>query len=344
MGLWKDKTRGDWRYSFKHLKKVYAGGGFKTKADARAAREIRRKAVKEEKPIKTAITFSEIANQYLDWSERRHARKTYQYKSMVFREFLSHQGNIEFLSISPIVIHEYLISRPSNHNFNVHRKELCSLFSYAQRHLGIVAANPVLSVEKLPEEQKRKNIPTYQEFLKIVSAANPEEKPLILILAFTLARIDEILRLTWKDINFEHRVVTLWTRKRKGGNWEPRHIPMIDELHRILKPMWNRRLQDEWVFFHKREGTRYNRRPKMMRSICKRAGVPLYGFHTIRHFGATFLNDAQGVSVGVVSKILGHKSQRVTEEYLHTIPSSVREAMKKLGDMLAPNACTFDEK
>lgn len=40
MSLWRDKRRGDWRYRFEVNKKSYAAGGFKTKFEARAAREV----------------------------------------------------------------------------------------------------------------------------------------------------------------------------------------------------------------------------------------------------------------------------------------------------------------
>jgi len=339
MGLWKDRIRGDWRYSFKYQKKVYAGGGFTTKASARSAREERRKKVKETGKEPTPMLFSQAATEYLKWSERRHAEKTFAYKKTVFRNFISHSGDTPFDKITSIMLHDYLSTRPSNHNYNVHRKELCALFSWSVKHLGLGVVSPCLHLEKLPEAQKRKSIPSHQELLKILSAANPDEKPLIIILIYTLARIDEILRLRWEDVNFEQRMVTLWTRKRKDGNWEPRYIPMNEPLYKVIGPMWNRREQQEWGFFNKKERTRYHRRPKMMRAICKRAGIAHYGFHTIRHFGATLLHDAGKISTGVIGGLLGHKSKQVTENYLHSIPESAREAMKKLGEMLAPDAC-----
>jgi integrase len=345
VSLWRDKNRKDWRYRFEVNKKVYAGGGFQTKAEARAAREERRKEVKSQPDqATTPMLFSQVATEYLKWSERRHADKTIAYKKTVFRNFLAHSEDQPFERISSLALHDYLSTRPSNHNYNVHRKELCSLFSWANKHLGLALVSPCLHLEKLPEAQRRKTIPTQEEFARILSAATPDEKPLLIILAHTLARIDELLRLQWDDVNFERLTVTLWTRKRKDGNWEPRHIPMNDTLHSTLKPLWNRREQQEWVFFNRKEGTRYNRRPKMMKAICKRAGVAYYGFHAIRHFTATYLHDALKVPTGVIGGLLGHKEKRTTEIYLHSVEESAREAMKKLNDLLAVHACCFEGK
>jgi integrase len=360
MGLWKDKTRGDWRYSFEHQKKTYAGGGFKTKGEARSARETRRKEVKEkpqapEERIDTDSSFSVIAAQYLDWSLKRHAKKTYEYKRTVYREFLKACGDPPIDSITPHALHSYLNTRPSVHNYNVHRKELCALFSFAVRNLQIIDHSPCWNLEKLPEEPARKAVPTEEEFVRIMLAANSEQRTLLIILKNTLARIDEILRLRWEDVNFEGRYVALWTRKRKGGNLEARYIPMNDELHGVLSSMWKRREQNNFVFWNTNrnnpgiEPGRYVRRPKMMASICRRAGVPHYGFHAIRHFVATYLHDKEKISTAVIGTLLGHKSKRTTEIYLHPVDESARIAVGKLDalsekNMLAADACGFGGK
>ena len=43
---------------------------------------------------------------------------------------------------------------------------------------------------------------------------------------------------------------------------------------------------------------RYLYRPKLMGTICKRAGTPKYGFHTIRHFVASYLFDKKKQELG----------------------------------------------
>jgi integrase len=110
---------------------------------------------------------------------------------------------------------------------------------------------------------------------------------------------------------------------------------MTDTLNGLLWPMWNRREQQEWVFYNRKEGNRYNRRPKLMRSICRRAGIPYYGFHAIRHFVATLMHDTGKIPTGVIGGILGHQDKRTTEVYLHSVEESSRSAMKNLDEMLA---------
>jgi len=166
--------------------------------------------------------------------------------------------------------------------------------------------------------------------LRILAAANPDDMPLLIIPIHTAARIDELLRLKWQDVNFEQRTVTLWTRKKKDGNWKPRYVPINNDLYRALWPLWVRREQEEWVLYNRKEDNRYNRRPKLMSSICKRAGVNHYGFHSIRHFTATHLHDEKKVATGVIGGILGHESKQTTEVYLHSIDGAAVDAMSRL--------------
>jgi integrase len=122
---------------------------------------------------------------------------------------------------------------------------------------------------------------------------------------------------------------------------------MNEILHKVLWPMWNRREQQTWVFYNKKENNRYNRRPKLMASICRRAGVKHYGFHAIRHFVATYLHDTKKIPTGVIGGILGHQSKRTTEIYLHTVDESARIAMDSLEDFPFPVAGAsggFEEK
>lgn len=347
MGLWRDKTRGDWRYSFEFQKKPYAGGGFETKGEARTAREERRNAVKNPQPKpQTPIDmgFLDLSNKYLDWSERRHAQGNVANKKVVFSKLASYLGITEkedfpIRKVTPSTIEIFLSkSTPSANSYNNYRKELSTLFSWIQKIHIPDLANPCAVIEKIPRETPEKKIPSKQEFLKILASCKPDDRPLIVILIHTLARIDEILRLTWQDVNFDKGTVILWARKNKAGEWKPRTISMNSDLKPMLKSMWKRRKQEKWVFYNVRSGNRYLRRPKLMRSLCKRAKIEGYGFHALRHFTATYLHDVKKVPTGVLSGILGHSNKRTTEIYLHTVDEAAREALTRLEGIFEPQA------
>lgn len=147
---------------------------------------------------------------------------------------------------------------------------------------------------------------------------------------------------------------------------------MNRDLYDVLRSRWKGRAQDKWVFFNEDTGTRFMHRPKMMKGLCKRAGIPpigmgkrkmkprelkafikkhkrepepaerfvespiFYGFHSLRHFMASFLADQEKVGTKAVSGLLRHKNLRTTEIYLHSIDESHRQAMDGFEGKFAP--------
>ena len=346
MALWKDPNRGDYRYEFQYNGERYTRSGFKKRAEALTARENHRQRVKggEERramdlTTSTGMAFSTAANHYLDFSSRRHAKKEHDYKRLVIERFvtfhhISPENNPAFSQImTPEHVLTFLNTRASNHNFNVHRKELSVLWTFSERTLRIVKPqdNPFFDIDKLPHTTEEKDPPSESDVIKLLLAADPEtEKPLLLMILHTWGRIDEILRMKWKDVNFEKREVTLWCRKNKDGSYIPRRIFMNDDLFNILHPLFKRRKQEVWTLYNEKTENRFNRRPKMMNGICKRAKITPFGFHQLRHFAATYAADRLKISKKTIGGILGHQNLGTTEIYLHSVDSSAREAMKAL--------------
>jgi integrase len=77
-----------------------------------------------------------------------------------------------------------------------------------------------------------------------------------------------------------------------------------------------------------------------MKGLCKKAGVRYFRFHTLRHFGASLL-DQSNVSIGSIQRLLGHENRTTTEIYLHSIGDSERVAMDVLNRQFSDD---FSEK
>lgn len=356
MGIWKDKERKEWVYQFQYRRKNYGGRGFVTRREAATAREKRRKEVKTAlKQIQTGIGFKEVASSYLDYSERKHAKRTYDYKALTYRTFLQMHRDIHLSELDPTHISRYLNTMPTNSVYNARRKDLSALFEWAITNYKLDIKNPCAMLKKMPHTPKAKYIPPEDVILKLIMAADPEtdEQDLLLVVIHTLGRIDEVLRLKWEDVNFEKRTVTLWTRKRKDGAYEPDALPMGTDLYTVLMSRWKTKNQGTWVFYNEDTQDRFNHRPKLMAGLCKRAGIPpvgysrrkvakgphkgeirdfpLYiGFHALRHFMASFLADQEKVGVKAVSGLLRHKNLKTTEIYLHTIDEGQRIAIDQI--------------
>jgi len=353
MGLWKDKTRKHWCYRFQYQGQGYYGRGYKDRRSAEVARSKRRKQVKT--PIQTGMAYSEAVNKYLDHAERRFVKAVYKYKKYVYQQFFIFlENDFQIDELTTPTIKAYLETRHSNNNYNVHRRDLSAFFTYAKDILEVIDRNPIKKIEKMPHTPKKKVIPQESDVIKLVLAADPktDERDLLLVLLNTLARIDEVLRLTWDDVNFDKRILTKTTRKTKDGSWKEVPVKINDELYDILWKRWEHREQDIWVFYNKRYDDRYQHRPKFMKGLCKRAGIiPHFGFHTLRHLMASLLNDNPKISYKTIQNMLGHADQKTTEIYLHELKDADTVAVDSISgkftqknEKVPPKSATKDKK
>jgi integrase len=70
---------------------------------------------------------------------------------------------------------------------------------------------------------------------QVLLLANPLDRAYLTIVRFTAARISEINRLTWEDVDFAKGAVRLWTNKKKGGDRKSRWVPCIDKVVDALR-------------------------------------------------------------------------------------------------------------
>ena len=205
----------------------------------------------------------------------------------------------------------------------------------------MIDRNPVKKISKMPHTAKEKHIPSEEDIIKLLLVADPktDERDMLIVLLHTLARIDEALRLTWDDINFKNRILVKRTRKTRDGSWKKVPVKINNELWQVLLKRWREREQEKWVFFNRRTQDRYYKRPKMMKGLCKRAGVtPAFGFHALRHMMSSLLNDDPKISTKTIQGILGHASQRTTEIYLHQLDGANADAMDSLAGRFSPQS------
>lgn len=328
-----------WRYDFMMNGDRHTKSGFKTKTDAKEAEAAERKRLKSARKT-DGTDFKTIAYEYLDLAQRKFADKTYKQKAFVFKNFIEHAGNLPIDQITASHLHSYLNTRPTNNNYNAHRKELCSLLTYARRVKRIIDYHPCWNLDQMPHTPDEKYVPPQTDILKLIMAADPatDERDILMVLIHTVARIDEVLRLRWQDVNFTRREIKKWTRKRKSGTYESVVIYLNDVLYGILKRRWDKRKNEMWVFYNEKTGTRFQHRPKMMKGLCKRAKIdPPFGFHNIRHFIASYLADTEKISKKTIGALLGHKALQTTEIYLHSIESAERAAVEKLTGIFCEN-------
>jgi integrase len=158
-----------------------------------------------------------------------------------------------------------------------------------------------------------------------------------LLPAHTGARKGEVLRWTWADdINFDERWVRLGTRKSRSREMVYENLWMNDDLYKLLMWQWkNRHPSSPYVFCHMNPKSKYYGMPyvarwKLLKNLCKDAGVESFGYHDIRHTAAKYLNDLQKVSLKKVQQVMRHRKQSTTEIYVEGNYTDTQSVMKLL--------------
>lgn len=335
-----------WRYDFTLNGARHTEAWFKTKKAAKQAEAKEREGITNPKQqparietTQTDMDFLTLTNKRLDYVKKYNSEEHFRHVYYHIRRWVKEWKNLTCSEITSEMIESYIIRRSDVSSFTANKdlRYLRALFNYGIKR-KLIAVNPTDGIDFLPVNRNKRYVPPKKDALKVINAADPDTQDYLWTIVLTAARVNEINSLTWEDVNFEDRYVTLWTRKKKNGNREPRDIPMVSKLYDILLYRYrNRDPKKTWVFWHTYWSRKLNRkvsgpygdRKKVMQTLCQKAKVRYFRFHPFRHLTASILDDL-GVPIGVIQRILGHENRSTTERYLHSIGEAERKAMKQL--------------
>lgn len=345
MTVWNYRNKADetrWAYKFERGGKQYKSIGYLTQKAAKDAEAKRLAEVNnpppQPPPTTPSTSFLEISTAYLEQCKARMQLNTWRAKQRYFKAFLAwHGSDLPASECSPGMIGRYLLEVQQEHGAkraNRDLKDLKALFTWAIRqgeyHL---TANPAANLDAFPEDPSVKYVPPAEDIDAVLMAADQEEMDLLIVLYHTGGRIGEIRRLKWEDVNLEKRTITLWTRKRRGGQLQEDKQPLGESLLELLRRRWRDRDKQSIFVFHREDGsahTKDGRLRRLMATLCSRAGVKPFGFHAIRHHVASILADSGKATLGQIQKFLRHRRPTTTELYLHEVTRDQQEVAEIL--------------
>ncbi len=165
-------------------------------------------------------------------------------------------------------------------------------------------------------------IPVAEE-VKLLAACAPHLRAIVLAALDTGMRRGELLTQQWRDVDFDRKVVSVTHSKTAEG--EQRLIPMTSRVHELLAAT----RQPSGVIF------RYDDRPiRKLKTgwagALRRAGLPHYRFHDLRHAFNSRLADL-GIIADIRKELMGHsRGGDVNSIYTHVEIATLREAIKRL--------------
>lgn len=191
------------------------------------------------------------------------------------------------------------------------------------------------SLISLADEKKRERILTQEEETRLLMACDNHSRrtPLRALLICALdtgMRKGEMLKLRWRDLDFNSR--TIYIRAMNTKTLRARQVTMTTRLCHELVRLWElaEHNSDALVF-----GVKDNVR-KSFASACKDAGIKGFTLHCARHTAATRLVKGQ-MPLQMVGRILGHSQPQTTYRYLSADAEATAEAARILESLQTPS-------
>lgn len=169
---------------------------------------------------------------------------------------------------------------------------------------------------------------TPDDVARLYNAASPHVALFLRVALHTGARKEAILGLTWSGhVDLHQR--TLWLGYKPGGKGRAPVLPMTDTLHQALQEAHEVATCDHVIEYGGRPVTCIR---TALRATYQRAGLGHIRrqAHVLRHTAARRMAE-DGVSMEIISQVLGHSSVHVTERvYARFSPEGLRKAMRAL--------------
>lgn len=249
-------------------------------------------------------------------------------------------GHLFLSDIRPSVILEkkQLLLSEKNIRGKVRSKATCNrylallshLFSICWRQWEWIEENPVRKISREKEPQGRVRFLSNDERKKLLIACQESSNNMLFIFVVALlstgARYNEVRYLKWSDIDLNRGRITIV----KSKNTDMRSIPIRGLILKLLKELSSQNTSLGYVFQGKDRKKPLDFR-RAIRTSIKKAELNNFRPHDCRHSYATEML-AQGLSLGEIGHLLGHRSIIMTKRYAHLVESRSIDAISKMTD------------
>jgi integrase len=330
-------------------------GGIKA-ARAALAQEHAKRASGERVAENPRLTFGAAADAWWDARVVKLRPGTQNAYGAALKHLRAYFGRQRMTHISATDVAKYVSSKQAENlkgwTIKGHMTVLSSIFTYAARHLGLTAQNPVSLLDRVErpsnDDEKPKRIMHSDELDKLLDAVDPKYRLIFDTAAETGCRLAETLGLAWENVNFEDQTIEFTHQLDRKG----KRVPLkTKRSRRVLEvtPGLIGRLREHKIaaphsvphelVFTARSGSGHDHRNiggRVLARAVKRADMgavedrhgaivqPAPTFHDLRHSHASALI-AQGWDIEEVSARLGHSSVATTQRiYVHAFDAARR--------------------
>lgn len=180
--------------------------------------------------------------------------------------------------------------------------------------------NPFAKVKVLKQMRMKPDFLNEQELELILNKIKNEVIKNIIETAFyTGARLEEVVSLRQKNIDFQFQLITIGDSDFTTKSRKQRVVPINQKLKQILIKIISLEKSPESFVFEKSKGFNYTGEyvSKQFKKACREAGIrESIHFHSLRHSFGTILGQ-KGAPIITVKELMGHSSITTTQIYSH---------------------------
>ena len=258
------------------------------------------------------LRFEEVVRAWLESIQGGLKPSTYRRRVVCINQLMPFFKTIPMRSITSADIEKWKLRRGATiaaRTFNKELETLNHVIRYARDVKGILLDNPAEKVRNRKTATATVAIPSKEQFRGVLVELRNEPQAVrsgaaafTEFLAYSGLRLGEGREVRWRDVNFELNTVLVTGGETGTKNLQHRTVPLFPGLRRLLESIIKEsgEITKEDRIFQVRDIR------QALGSACRRAGLPRFGHHALRHFFCSNAIEA-GVDFKAIAGWLGHK-------------------------------------
>lgn len=313
--------------------------------------------------IDSTITFEQFTQRWLiEYAEKNLERKTVSsYKGELETKILPAIGHVKVSQLQPLHLIKFydnltedgvrLDGKSGGYSTRTikYQHQIISSILQTAIQWQVLQTNICKNV-KPPKGIPSKNRQNYFDdkqaiaFLDYIENAPLKYRTLVSITMFGGLRLEEVLSLTWNDVDFTNGTLDINKAlsyvdgeqflKGTKNDGSTRKITLPKSIITMLKEYKLRSKSEKLFSMHYNTPVHWLQKTISRYNKCHEEQLPLISFHGVRHTNATLLI-SQGLDIRTVSGRLGHRDTSTTLNiYSHYIKSRDKAASDALDELL----------
>lgn len=226
------------------------------------------------------------------------------------------------------IVEDYIIPAGLSYSFQN------QMISAVKKFYGNIYKS-VIDPGRIDRPRTRHRLPNVlgkEDVKKILNSVTNEKHRVMLSLIYACGlRRSELLQLIPDDLERGRNLL----RIRQSKGFKDRIVPISDRTIEMVDSYIKRYKPERYLFEGQYRGEMYSASSleKILKTACDKAGLRReISLHWLRHSYATHLLES-GTDLRYIQELLGHKSSRTTEIYLHVTTKSIQKIRSPYDDL-----------